>query len=724
MRKALLFITNGGTIREAGRKFGIPESTIRKRKKDYDGGLDVTGPQMGRHPIFSVDQEKSLTSHVIKMAKLFYGVSKTQLRKLAYSYALSNNIPNNFNATTKMAGKDWYYHFLKRNKVISLRKPEPTSINRISAFNETQVNQFFQNLKKLYEKYHFSNEKIFNVDETGISTMQKPSKRVGPKGIKQFGAKTSAERGKTVTVICCFNAAGTCYVPPMFIFPRTRTTTLEKNGPPNAKYSCSKSGWSNEQLFYEWLQHFIDIVKPSKDHPVLIILDNHSSHISIAIYECCKQNGIVLLTIPPHTSHRLQPLDLTFYGPLKAAFYRQCDNYLLHFERITPYDLAELFHKAYSQVATMDKAQSGFKTPGIWPFDSEKFTKEDFLASNHHTPTDEDLDETVVFEGTLEEFNNSAMSQTIVPSLSTSVRSTSTESRDSRGKRKRSANNLTDDTLGALIADASKVLSSVANKNVTKDVIDMLGDDPESTAENGSLLHNELAKRWKVFLQNGLKKDDLLTILSKYDTPSNLSLLTAPILNPEVKAALQKPILSVDFSHSEGQNQLGKGLCALGKAISNILGNIESIPGDMRSGLLTDLFNSGRILTNLFHRESVIRKNLITPHLKNLQAVAEKCMPAEFLFGTDLSEKLKSLKAIESASKELKSVPKPFFNRKRGGDTVSDRSKPGSSRPLNAFRPVRHYPETRPARSQKFAYRSEPAKTYRNKNQSTWKKRI
>ncbi|XP_031336993.1 uncharacterized protein LOC116166259 [Photinus pyralis] len=214
-----------------------------------------------------------------------------------------------------------------------------------------------------------------------------------------------------------------------------------------------------------------------------------------------------------------------------------------------------------------------------------------------------------------------------------------------------SAQSILGDTRGICNATQERKIDDACSV-LSKDVIDMLGDDPESTAENGSLLHNELAKRWKVFLQNGLKKDDLLTILSKYDTPSNLSLLTAPILNPEVKAALQKPILS------------------------------------------------------------------------NLQAVAEKCMPAEFLFGTDLSDKLKSLKAIESASKELKSVPKPFFNRKRGGDTVSDRSKPGSSRPLNAFRPVRHYPETRPARSQKFAYRSEPAKTYRNKNQSTWKKRI
>lgn len=58
----------------------------------------------------------------------------------------------------------------------------------------------------------------------------------------------------------------------------------------------------------------------------------------------------------------------------------------VHHERITPYDLAELVHKAYSKVATMDKAQSGFKAPGIWPFQPEKFTKEYFLPSSHHMP--------------------------------------------------------------------------------------------------------------------------------------------------------------------------------------------------------------------------------------------------------------------------------------------------------------------------------------------------
>lgn len=52
MKKALLFVANGGAIRDAGRRFGIPESTIRKRKKDYDERRDIEGPQMGPHPIF------------------------------------------------------------------------------------------------------------------------------------------------------------------------------------------------------------------------------------------------------------------------------------------------------------------------------------------------------------------------------------------------------------------------------------------------------------------------------------------------------------------------------------------------------------------------------------------------------------------------------------------------------------------------------------------------
>lgn len=153
------------------------------------------------------------------------------------------------------------------------------------------------------------------------------------------------------------------------------TPTLQKNGPVGAIYKCSKNGWINGELYHDWLHHFVKHVKPTADDPVLLVLDNHSSHISIQAYDFCRTNNIHVVSLPPHTSHHLQPLDLTFFGPLKNALYREYDLYLTStgHEKITEYDIAELLNKAFMKVATMDKAASGFRSSGIFPFNPDKF---------------------------------------------------------------------------------------------------------------------------------------------------------------------------------------------------------------------------------------------------------------------------------------------------------------------------------------------------------------
>lgn len=85
-----------------------------------------------------------------------------------------------------------------------------------------------------------------------------------------------------------------------------------------------------------------------------------------------------MFSIPPHTSQRLQPLDLCIYGPLKNAFNRECDYFLKTHrnERITHYEIASIFNLAYLKVATMDKGISGFREAGIIPFNPEKFEDE------------------------------------------------------------------------------------------------------------------------------------------------------------------------------------------------------------------------------------------------------------------------------------------------------------------------------------------------------------
>ncbi|CAH0723209.1 unnamed protein product, partial [Brenthis ino] len=261
-----------------------------------------------------------------------------------------------------MAGIDWYYNFMARHPNISLRRPEATSINRITAFNQEEIDIFFENLKTLMVKYQFKSNSIYNVDETGISTVQRNSRILAPKGLRQVGKCTSAERGSLTTVINCFNAGGT-YIPPFFIFKRKRMNALlMKDSNSNMVACVSDSGWITESIFVDWLQHFKAFAKPSADEPILLILDNHESHISLRAHEFCRKNFIHVLTLPPHTSHKMQPLDLTFHGPLKTAYNRECESFMVNHPgtKITAYDVVGLYTKAFNRTTSIDKAMNGF----------------------------------------------------------------------------------------------------------------------------------------------------------------------------------------------------------------------------------------------------------------------------------------------------------------------------------------------------------------------------
>lgn len=365
-------------LREAARAYNIPVMTLSDRIRSGN----TRKKNLGRNTTFTEEQEKEIAEQVLLMAKMFYGISSIELRRLVFEYAETNKIPNNFCKTSRLAGKDWLSGFLNRQKTISVRKPEPTSISRITAFNKTEVDLFFSNLQSEVEKHKFPPSRIYNFDETGISTVQKPRKILGPKGTKQVGAATSWERGKNITVGCAMSAAGD-YIPPIFIYPRKRMThLLARGGPPDAIYHCSPNGWITEELFIVWLKHFISYVKPSRESPALLIMDNHKTHTTLAAYRIFKENGIVVVTLPPHCSHRLQPLDLTFYSSLKAAFNKECDNFLrMHpNEKITPYDIAAIFKNAYVKVANIEKGVSGFAAAGIFPLDPDKFKEEDFAV--------------------------------------------------------------------------------------------------------------------------------------------------------------------------------------------------------------------------------------------------------------------------------------------------------------------------------------------------------
>ncbi|ESO02258.1 hypothetical protein HELRODRAFT_161504 [Helobdella robusta] len=117
--------------------------------------------------------------------------------------------------------------------------------------------------------------------------------------------------------------------------------------------------------------------------PVLLLLDNHESHLSIEAIDYAMNNGIVMLSFPPHCSHKLQPLDRTVYGPFKRYYNTALKDFMINNTAHRPdiYDIPGLVVKAYKSAMTIENITSSFKVTGIWPHNSDVFAEEEFLPS-------------------------------------------------------------------------------------------------------------------------------------------------------------------------------------------------------------------------------------------------------------------------------------------------------------------------------------------------------
>ncbi|CAM1311604.1 Uncharacterised protein r2_g2208 [Pycnogonum litorale] len=245
MRNALKAVENEATtLGQAAIVYGIPKSTLWRGFKCKNRTANGTIKKLGGFvPVLPDALEKDIVNYVLHMETCMFGLTTNSIRSLAYQLCQRNNIPCPFDNVKEKAGKDWLYGFMVRHPSLTLRQPEATSAARARAFNSENVGKFFD-LESLMETYKFAPQNVFNVDETGITTIPgKPSKVIAKVGRKQVGTLVSAERGQLISVEICMNAAG-AFIPPLLVFPRQRMKPEIMNGaPPGSIYACHKTGW-------------------------------------------------------------------------------------------------------------------------------------------------------------------------------------------------------------------------------------------------------------------------------------------------------------------------------------------------------------------------------------------------------------------------------------------------------------------------------------------------
>ena len=107
------------------------------------------------------------------------------------------------------------------------------------------------------------------------------------------------------------------------------------------------------------------------------------SHKTLEAINFCRDNGIHLITFPPHCTHNMQPLDRTFFKTLKVGYNTAASNWMLSHQgrRTSFFDMVGIFATAYKFTANIDKSINGFRCSGLYPINDLIFNDEAFDAA-------------------------------------------------------------------------------------------------------------------------------------------------------------------------------------------------------------------------------------------------------------------------------------------------------------------------------------------------------
>ncbi|XP_030762226.1 uncharacterized protein LOC115887043 [Sitophilus oryzae] len=325
----------------------------------------------------------------VNQAPREYGIPKTTLKnriKLQKSRSLGKQSCLNEEAELKLVS-----HIKKMQKY-------GFTPNRDLGLNKTVVEEYFSVLENVLTEYQLFEKpgNIFNIDESGLQLNNKPGYVIAEKGSKTVSNITSGEKGETISIVACCSAEGVFLPPPLCILKGKNLKECHKDGMPpgSAIVMNEKSAYINAVIRNKkWLEEHFLPRKPAGT--ALIILDGHTSHTnSVEVLEFCEANEIILLCLPSHTTHFLQPLDRSFFKSLKSHYYSECNRFMKTnpSRKITRYQFGKLLGEAWNKSATVQNAISGFKATGILPFNPSIIPDyaylSDTLVSNSANQTD------------------------------------------------------------------------------------------------------------------------------------------------------------------------------------------------------------------------------------------------------------------------------------------------------------------------------------------------
>ena len=351
-------------------KYNVNRSTLSRR---FNNQTNPTKRATQKSQLLHPQQEKDLVIFINKKTEQGIPPTTAMVRNCAEQLA------------QKRPGNSWCQRFVDRHSDI-LSKGFLSTIDsqRKGADSKRQYELYFNLVQQKIAQYSILQSNTYNMDEKGFSlgSMNKHHRifnRIAVDRHRIIGATEPGNR-EWITILATICADGT-WIPPGIIFAgkagNLQTTWVEnvELGQHDASFASSPNGWTNNKLGLAWLEQIFD--KHTKKKAAqgrewrLLFVDGHGSHINMSFLDWCEQHRIYVAVYPPHTTHRLQPLDVSLFSPLATYYSLNLEQFIEQttaLSNIGKRDFFELFWPAFIKAFTPDNIASGWLKAGLFPW--------------------------------------------------------------------------------------------------------------------------------------------------------------------------------------------------------------------------------------------------------------------------------------------------------------------------------------------------------------------